>query len=88
MNYLLEQFGNIDIYLFDQLLKGRFSECKNILDLGCGNGRNIYYFLKNAFNVYAVDSNAEAIDAVRMLNTEFAGLSENRQQAQSSKKLF
>ncbi|HUP03635.1 MAG TPA: hypothetical protein VMU19_06580 [Bryobacteraceae bacterium] len=31
-----EQFGQIDIYLFDQLLKGRISPGMRILDRGRG----------------------------------------------------
>jgi tellurite methyltransferase len=63
---MLHQFGNIDIYLFDQLLKGRFQACKNILDLGCGNGRNLTWFLKEGYNVFGLDSNAEAIENLRL----------------------
>ena len=69
-NQLMEEFGNIDIYLFDQLLKGRFSHCKKVLDVGCGYGRNLVYFLKNDFEVFGVDQNAEAIDEVKRLSTE------------------
>ncbi len=65
-------FGDIDIYLFDQLLKGRFDQCRNIIDVGCGNGRNIHYFLKNGFNVHAVDPKQEAITAVKALAHEHA----------------
>lgn len=64
-NRLLDTFGNIDIYLFDQLLKGRFDDCHTILDIGCGAGRNIHYFLKNGYNVFAVDQDAATIDRVR-----------------------
>jgi tellurite methyltransferase len=64
---LLADFGNIDIYLFDQLLKGRFGECKRIIDVGCGGGRNIVYLLKNGFDVYGVDQNTQAIEQVRLL---------------------
>lgn len=67
-NNLLEQFGNIDIYLFDQLLKGRFNNCKNILDAGCGNGRNLVYFLKNNFEVFGIDQDQKAIDELRILS--------------------
>ncbi|MEM7372778.1 MAG: class I SAM-dependent methyltransferase [Bacteroidota bacterium] len=72
MNPLTEQFGNIDIYLFDQLLKGRFHSCQDILDAGCGGGRNIIYFLQQGKNVYGVDQNPRAIDAVRDLAKELA----------------
>jgi len=42
-NKLSASFGDIDIYLFDQLLKGRYDNCKDIIDVGCGNGRNMVY---------------------------------------------
>ncbi|MFF0830953.1 hypothetical protein ACFYU8_29590 [Brevibacillus sp. NPDC003359] len=44
---LAEQFGDMDIYLFDQLLKGRVTKDMRILDAGCGSGRNLVYFLRN-----------------------------------------
>ncbi len=64
---LLQQFGNIDIYLFDQLLKGTYDNCQKVLDAGCGGGRNLVYFLQNDFDVYAVDPNPEAVEAVKEL---------------------
>lgn len=71
-NFLYETFGNIDIYLFDQLLKGRFDNCKTILDAGCGTGRNIHYFLKTGYNVFGVDVNPEAVEAVKGLSQSLA----------------
>jgi len=65
-----EQFGEIDIYLFDQLLKGRFTLGISILDAGCGAGRNLVYFLRNGYEVYGVDQNPEAIEYVRLLAAE------------------
>jgi tellurite methyltransferase len=64
---LLEQFGEIDIYLFDQLLKGRFSPGMSILDAGCGGGRNLVHFLRSGYEVYGADQNREAIAQVRRL---------------------
>lgn len=64
---LLRSFGNIDIYLFDQLLKGTYDNCRNVLDVGCGRGRNIHYFLKNNFCVFGIDQDASAIESVRTL---------------------
>jgi tellurite methyltransferase len=64
---LQEQFGQIDIYLFDQLLKGRISRGMRILDTGCGSGRNLIYLLREGYEVYAVDSDAQAVDSVRSL---------------------
>jgi len=60
-------FGNIDIYLFDQLLKGTYSACRTILDAGCGDGRNLIYFLKNGYEVYGVDHNPEAVSKIKAL---------------------
>lgn len=72
MNNLHQTFGNIDIYLFDQLLKGRFDDCKNILDAGCGSGRNIIYFLQNDFNVFGIDPDTRAVEQVKQLAAQLA----------------
>lgn len=64
---LHEQFGGIDVYLFDQLLKGRFDPSMRILDAGCGSGRNLVYFLREGFDVCGVDTSPEAIAHVRSL---------------------
>src|SRR4051812_48409047 len=61
------QFGEIDIYLFDQLLRGRFDDRRRVLDAGCGAGRNLPYFLRRGFEVRAVDADAAAIRSVRQL---------------------
>jgi SAM-dependent methyltransferase len=60
-------FGSIDIYLFDQLLKGRFSPGMRILDAGTGSGRNLPYFLRHGFDVCAVDEDDASIAQVRAL---------------------
>jgi tellurite methyltransferase len=59
------EFGEIDIYLFDQLLRGRFDRRPRLLDAGCGSGRNLLFFLRNGFDVRAVDADAEAVRALR-----------------------
>lgn len=64
---LREQFGSIDIYLFDQLLKGRITPSMSLLDAGCGDGRNLIYFLRQNFDVHAVDANPESVEGVRLL---------------------
>lgn len=64
---LQQSFGNIDIYLFDQLLKGTYDNCKKVLDAGCGGGRNLVYFLTNGYDVHAIDPNPQAIAAVKQL---------------------
>lgn len=69
---LQEQFGGIDVYLFDQLLKGRFDSRMRVLDAGCGSGRNLVYFLREGFDVCAVDLSAEAAARVRSLAASLA----------------
>jgi SAM-dependent methyltransferase len=58
---LQERFGQIDIYLFDQLLKGRIAPGMRILDAGCGAGRNLVWFIDEGYEVYAVDLNPQDI---------------------------
>jgi SAM-dependent methyltransferase len=60
-------FGQIDIYLFDQLLKGRFTPQMQVLDAGCGGGRNLTYFLRSGYTVCGVDQSPEAIAQARAL---------------------
>jgi tellurite methyltransferase len=69
---LREHFGNIDIYLFDQLLKGRITSSTSLLDAGCGDGRNLIYFLRQGFDVWAVDSNPQSIQQVQLLASSLA----------------
>jgi SAM-dependent methyltransferase len=69
---LLAEFGQIDIYLFDQLLKGRFDRRPRILDAGCGDGRNLVYFLRHGFECFGVDRDPESIEQVRGLAARLA----------------
>ena len=61
------QFGEIDIYLFDQLLRGRFDARRRVLDGGCGAGRNLPYFLARGFEIYAIDEDPAAVASARRL---------------------
>ena len=69
---LQELFGQIDIYLFDQLLKGRFNPQMRVLDAGCGGGRNLIYFLREGYDVCGVDQSSEAVAHVRALAAALA----------------
>lgn len=69
---LNEQFGNIDIYLFDQLLRGRIPPGTRVLDAGCGSGRNLVYLLREGYEIFAADADPAAVDRVRRLAAALA----------------
>jgi len=69
---LHEQFGQIDIYLFDQILRGNIAPGMRVVDAGCGGGRNIQYLLREGYEVSGVDLDAEAIAAVRAMANKLA----------------
>ena len=69
---LQERFGGIDIYLFDQLLKGRIVPGMRILDAGCGTGRNLVYLLKSGWEVFGVDESSGALAQTQRLAAELA----------------
>ena len=72
MNDLREQFGDIDIYLFDQLMRGRIEPGMRVLDVGCGGGRNLVYLLRRGFDVAGVDQDPDAVAHVRALAARLA----------------
>jgi len=72
MTSLHEQFGPIDIYLFDQILRGRITPSMRIFDAGCGPGRNLVYFLRQGYEVFGVDADAQAVTATRRLAASLA----------------
>jgi SAM-dependent methyltransferase len=43
-----------------------------VVDAGCGGGRNIRYLLCEGYEVFAVDTSAEAVTAVRKMAAELA----------------
>jgi tellurite methyltransferase len=72
MSTLEVQFGQIDIYLFDQLLRGRIRPTMRVLDAGCGWGRNLVYLLRAGYEVFGADSDVDAIQAVQELAAALA----------------
>lgn len=72
MPALQEQFGQIDIYLFDQLLRGRIVPGMRVLDAGCGSGRNLIYFLREGYDVFGVDADPHAVEYTRRLARSLA----------------
>jgi tellurite methyltransferase len=69
---LREHFGKIDIYLFDQLLRGRVAPGMRILDAGCGSGRNLVYLLRRKYEMFGVDEDPRSVDHVRRLAATLA----------------
>jgi SAM-dependent methyltransferase len=69
---LQQQFGDIDIYLFDQLLRGRIAPGMVVFDAGCGFGRNLVYFLREGYQVFGADANPGAVAATRRLTASLA----------------
>lgn len=69
---LRDTFGEIDIYLFDQIARGRFDRRRRVLDAGCGDGRNLIYFLRHDFDCHAVDRDPSAIARVRAVAAALA----------------
>jgi SAM-dependent methyltransferase len=69
---LRAKFGDIDIYLFDQLARGRFDHRSRVLDAGCGSGRNLVYLMRRGFACFGVDRDAAAVAEVRALAAQLA----------------
>jgi SAM-dependent methyltransferase len=69
---LAATFGQIDIYLFDQLLRGRFDCRPRVLDAGCGDGRNLAYLLSRGFACFGIDREPAAIERVRARAAQLA----------------
>jgi SAM-dependent methyltransferase len=63
-----DQFGQIDIYVFDQILRGNIAAGMRVLDAGCGYGRNLVYLLREGCEVFALDGDAEGVEHVRRLS--------------------
>jgi 2-polyprenyl-3-methyl-5-hydroxy-6-metoxy-1,4-benzoquinol methylase len=62
---LKDEIGNMDIYLLDQILKGRYLREQIILDAGCGNGRNLKWFYNNSYTIFGIDSDVDKIEEVK-----------------------
>jgi SAM-dependent methyltransferase len=63
-----DQFGQIDIYVFDQILRGNIAPGMAVLDAGCGYGRNLVHLLRAGCEVMAIDEDGEGVEHVRKLS--------------------
>ncbi len=83
-----ELFGQIDIYVFDQILRGNIAPGMRILDAGCGFGRNLVYLLRERFEIFAVDAHDRAVEHVRRLSKSLnAGLPDENFQVSPVEKM-
>lgn len=69
---LQDEFGQIDIYVFDQILRGNIRRGMKVIDAGCGYGRNLVYLLRMGCEVRALDASAEGVAHVRALASQLA----------------
>ena len=69
---LQEQFGAIDIYVFDQILRGNIAPGMRVVDAGCGSGRNLVYLLREGYELFGCDQDPYAVEGVRALARELA----------------
>ena len=66
-----ELIGNTDIYLLDQIMKGRYKPTDKILDAGCGGGKNLFWFLKNEIDIYGIDKDETPVNYLKSLYPDF-----------------
>jgi tellurite methyltransferase len=66
------EFGAIDIYLFDQLLRGRITRTDRIVDAGCGSGRNLMFLLRAGYDVWGIDADPDQVHEARLLASALA----------------
>lgn len=67
-----QKFGQIDIYVFDQILRGNIAPPMRVLDAGCGYGRNLVHLLREGCEVFALDQDAAGVEHVRRLSESLA----------------
>jgi SAM-dependent methyltransferase len=63
-----DHFGQIDIYVFDQILRGNIEPGMTVVDAGCGYGRNLVHLLRSGCQVFALDEDVQAVEHVRQLS--------------------
>ena len=67
-----EQFGQIDIYVFDQILRGNIAAGMCVLDAGCGYGRNLVHLLREGCEAFAIDESDAAVEHLRQLSASLS----------------
>ncbi len=75
MQHPSELLGQTDIYLIDQIIKGRYAPTDSILDAGAGAGRNLHWFVQQGCQVYGTDRDPAAVESLRR---NYPGLAADR----------
>ena len=61
----LSAFEGLDVYLFDQLVKGRLHPGQRVLDAGCGRGRNARWLVDHGADLLGIDHSPQALAEAR-----------------------
>jgi len=67
MGLRLEDARGVDLYLLDLVLRGCVPEGVRVLDVGCGRGRNIAFFVRRGDEAFGIEPDGEALAATRRL---------------------
>ncbi len=62
---LIKSYNNADMSIFQQFINDNVTLTGKIIDIGCGSGRDLEYFLSKGFNIYGVDANKYFIKEVK-----------------------
>ena len=63
----------MDLYLIDAILKGHIPASGHVLDVGCGEGRNGIYFLKQGYDYHGIDTDKSKIQLLQYLSSSLHG---------------
>lgn len=62
---LLGEIGQLHPHLLEQLRGGLLQPQMKILEIGCGYGNNIRFFIKHRYQAFATDQSEESIQLIR-----------------------
>ena len=72
VNYYTNNTDSIEPSPFAQVVSSTLEEISNILEIGCGNGRDAAYFATQGHNVVALDTSETAIQLCREIHKELS----------------